>query len=108
MSIDKEKPQDPLYKIDCVGLCFDGEVKITNEKGDTPFCYAGFNETLFFSPNFTCVIGGRGSGKSTLLQLIASAIKNNSFVKGLKHETIQECIKIEPDIDTVDSVEYLA
>ncbi len=108
VSIDKEKPQDPLYKIDCVGLCFDGEVKITNEKGDTPFCYAGFNETLFFSPNFTCVIGGRGSGKSTLLQLIASAIKNNSFVKGLKHETIQECIKIEPDIDTVDSVEYLA
>ncbi len=106
VSIDK--PQDPLYKIDCVGLCFDGEVKITNEKGDTPFCYAGFNETLFFSPNFTCVIGGRGSGKSTLLQLIDSAIKNNSFVKDLKHETIQKCIKIEPDIDIVDSVEYLA
>ncbi|MGL2802210.1 TrlF family AAA-like ATPase [Helicobacter pylori] len=108
VSIDKEKPQDPLYKIDCVGLHFNEYVKITNEKGDTPFCYAGFNETLFFSPNFTCVIGGRGSGKSTLLQLIASAIKNNSFVKGLKHETIQKCIKIEPDIDTVDSVEYLA
>ncbi|MFP6307539.1 TrlF family AAA-like ATPase [Helicobacter pylori] len=108
VSIDEEKPQDPLYKIDCVGLRFDGEVKITNEQGDTPFCYAGFNETLFFSPNFTCVIGGRGSGKSTLLQLIASAIKNNSFVKGLKHETIQKCIEIEPNIDTVDSVEYLA
>ncbi|WRF13580.1 ATPase [Helicobacter pylori] len=108
VSIDEEKPQDPLYKIDCVGLHFNEDVKNTNEKGDTPFCYAGFNETLFFSPNFTCVIGGRGSGKSTLLQLIASAIKNNSFVKDLKHETIQECIKIEPDIDTVDSVEYLA
>ncbi|WRA95017.1 AAA family ATPase [Helicobacter pylori] len=108
VSIDENKPQDPLYKIDCVGLNFDKAIKITNEKGDTPFCYAGFNETLFFSPNFTCVIGGRGSGKSTLLQLIASAIKNKSFVKGLKHETIQECIKIEPDIDIVDSVEYLA
>ncbi len=106
MSIDKS--QDPLHKTDCVRLCFDGEVKITNEKGDTPFCYAGFNETLFFSPNFTCVIGGRGSGKSTLLQLIASAIKNNSFVKGLKHETIQKCIEIQPDTDIVDSVEYLA
>ncbi|WQW29115.1 ATPase [Helicobacter pylori] len=108
VSIDEEKPQDPLYKIDCVGLHFNEDIKITNEKGDTPFCYAGFNETLFFSPNFTCVIGGRGSGKSTLLQLIASAIKNNSFVKDLKHETIQKCIKIEPDIDIVDSVEYLA
>ncbi|GAA8496253.1 AAA family ATPase [Helicobacter pylori] len=108
VSIDEEKPQDPLYKIDSVGLHFNEYVKITNEKGDTPFCYAGFNETLFFSPNFTCVIGGRGSGKSTLLQLIVSAIKNNSFVKDLKHETIQKCIKIEPDIDTVDSVEYLA
>ncbi|WP_237393078.1 TrlF family AAA-like ATPase [Helicobacter pylori] len=105
VSIDKEKPQDPLYKIDCVGLCFDKEVKNTNEKGDTPFCYAGFNEILFFSPYFTCMIGGRGSGKSTLLQLIASAIKN---IKGLKHETIQKYIEIQPNIDIVDSVEYLA
>ncbi|MFP6218376.1 TrlF family AAA-like ATPase [Helicobacter pylori] len=108
VSIDKEKPQDPLYKVDCVGLRFDGEVKTTNEQDDTPFCYAGFNETLFFSPNFTCVIEGRGSGKSTLLQLIASAIKNKSFVKGLKHETIQKYIEIQPDIDIMDSVEYLA
>ncbi|GAA9341640.1 AAA family ATPase [Helicobacter pylori] len=108
VSIDKNKPEDPLYKIDRVELRFDRDEKITNEKGDIPFCYAGFNETLFFSPNFTCVIGGRGSGKSTLLQLIASAIKNKSFVKGLNHETIQKCIEIQPDIDLVDSVEYLA
>ncbi len=105
MSIDEKKPQDPLYKIDCVRLCFDGEVKITNEKGDAPFCYAGFDQKLYFSPNFTCVIGGRGSGKSTLLQLIASKLYDKSLVKGLKHETIQKCI-IQPD--TVDSVEYLA
>ncbi len=97
-----------MYKIDSVGLNFDEEVKTTNEQDDTPFCYAGFNETLFFSPNFTCVIGGRGSGKSTLLQLIASAIKNKNFVKGLKHETIQKYIEIQPDIDIMDSVEYLA
>ncbi|RVY82475.1 ATPase [Helicobacter pylori] len=101
VSIDKEKSQDPLYKIDSVGLNFDEEVKTTNEQDDTPFCYAGFNETLFFSPYFTCVIGGRGSGKSTLLQLIASAIKNKSFVKGLKHETIQKYIEIQPDIDII-------
>ncbi|GAA7168246.1 DNA repair ATPase [Helicobacter pylori] len=108
VSIGEEKSQDPLYKIDSVGLNFDEEVKTTNEQDDTPFCYAGFNETLFFSPNFTCVIGGRGSGKSTLLQLIASAIKNKNFVKGLKHETIQKYIEIQPDIDIMDSVEYLA
>ncbi|NOK31465.1 AAA family ATPase [Helicobacter pylori E48] len=105
VSIDK--PQDPLYKIDSVGLHFNEDVKITNEKGDIPFCYAGFNETLFFSPNFTCVIGGRGSGKSTLLQLIASKLYDKSLVKGLEHESIQN-IKIQPDIDIVDSVEYLA
>ncbi len=108
VSIDEEKPQDPLYKIDSVGLHFNEDIKTTNEQDDTPFCYAGFNETLFFSPYFTCVIGGRGSGKSTLLQLIASAIKNKSFVKGLKHETIQKYIEIQPDIDIMDSVEYLA
>ncbi|BAW76947.1 TrlF family AAA-like ATPase [Helicobacter pylori] len=108
VSIDEEKSQDPLHKIDCVGLCFDGEVKITNEKGDAPFCYAGFDRKLYFSPNFTCVIGGRGSGKSTLLQLIASKLYDKSLVKGLKHETIQKCIEIQPDTDIVDSVEYLA
>ncbi|GAA8751818.1 PHP-associated domain-containing protein [Helicobacter pylori] len=108
VSIDEKKPQDPLYKIDCVRLCFDGEVKIINEKGDAPFCYAGFDQKLYFSPNFTCVIGGRGSGKSTLLQLIASKLYDKSLVKGLKHETIQECIGIQPDTDIVDSVEYLA
>ncbi len=107
VSIDEEKPQDPLYKIDSVGLHFNEDVKITNEKGNIPFCYAGFNETLFFSPNFTCVIGGRGSGKSTLLQLIASKLYDKSLVKGLEHESIQN-IKIQPDIDIVDSVEYLA
>ncbi|GAA7207807.1 DNA repair ATPase [Helicobacter pylori] len=106
VSIDEKKPQDPLYKIDCVRLCFDGEVKITNEKGDAPFCYAGFDQKLYFSPNFTCVIGGRGSGKSTLLQLIASKLYDKSLVKGLEHESIQKCIEIQPD--TVDSVEYLA
>ncbi len=104
VSIDK--PQDPLHKIDYVELRFNGEVKITNEKGDIPFCYAGFNETLFFSPNFTCVIGGRGSGKSTLLQLIASKLYDKSLVKGLEHESIQKCIEMQPDM--VDSVEYLA
>ncbi len=108
VSINENKPQDPLRKIDSVGLNFDKEVKTTDEQGETPFCYAGFNETLSFSPYFTCVIGGRGSGKSTLLQLIASAIKEKSFVKGLKHETIQKYIEIQPDIDIVDSVEYLA
>ncbi|GAA8375979.1 PHP-associated domain-containing protein [Helicobacter pylori] len=108
VSIDEKKPQDPLYKIDCVRLCFDGEVKITNEKGDAPFCYAGFDQKLYFSPNFTCVIGGRGSGKSTLLQLIASKLYDKSLVKGLKHETIQKCIEIQPDTGIVDSVEYLA
>ncbi|RKV25468.1 ATPase [Helicobacter pylori] len=108
VSIDENKPQDPLYKIDYVRLHFDGEVKITNEKGEIPFCYAGFNETLFFSPYFTCVIGGRGSGKSTLLQLIASSIKEKSFVKGLRLETIQKSLKIQSDIDIADSVEYLA
>ncbi|WRF47044.1 AAA family ATPase [Helicobacter pylori] len=108
VSIDEEKPQDPLYKIDCVRLCFDGGVKITNEKGDAPFCYAGFDQKLYFSPNFTCVIGGRGSGKSTLLQLIASKLYDKSLMKGLKHETIQKCIEIQPDTGIVDSVEYLA
>lgn len=40
--------------------------------------------------------------------MIASAIKEESFVKGLKHETIKKYIEIQPNINIVDSVEYLA
>ncbi len=40
--------------------------------------------------------------------MIASAIKEESFVKGLKHETIKKYIEIQPNINIVDNVEYLA
>ncbi|GAA9926773.1 hypothetical protein VN0851_14880 [Helicobacter pylori] len=43
-----------------------------------------------------------------MLQLIVSKLYDKSLVKGLKHETIQKCIEIQPDTDIVDSVEYLA
>ena len=71
--IGKESPTSPLYKLEKVQLNFDENVLWDNEKKDK-FCFADFNEPLYFSPYFTCIIGGRGSGKSTLLNLIANKI----------------------------------
>lgn len=44
------------------------------------------NHSLQFSPNFTCLIGGRGTGKSTILNLLQQKIqpKGNAFFSGRK------------------------
>ena len=71
------------------------------------FCFADFPRPLYFSPYFTCIIGGRGSGKSTLLNLIANKInklddKNKDKLPiDSKEKTI-----LEPNV--VDNIEFLA
>ncbi len=42
------------------------------------FCLTNLREEIFFSPYFTCIIGGRGSGKSTIINLIAQQLGEKS------------------------------
>ena len=72
--IGEESPLNPLHKLEKVQLNFDENVRRISDEIDNIFCFANFNQPLYFSPYFTCIIGGRGSGKSTLLNLIANKI----------------------------------
>jgi hypothetical protein len=63
--IGANAPINPPIRINKVTLDFPVDSKFENEI----FCLSGKNE-IEFSPNFTCLIGGRGAGKSTILNLI--------------------------------------
>lgn len=104
--IGKESPTSPLYKLEKVQLNFDENVLWDNEKKDK-FCFADFNQPLYFSPYFTCIIGGRGSGKSTLLNLIANKIDklDNENKKKLPKDSKEKVI-VEPNI--LNNIEFLA
>jgi hypothetical protein len=59
--ISDKPPLAPILRINDIKIDFPYNTKIN----DDSFCLRGLNE-LSFSPNLTCIIGGRGSGKSTL------------------------------------------
>lgn len=104
--IGKESPPSPLYKLEKVQLDFDKNTVWNNEKKDT-FCFADFNKPLYFSPYFTCIIGGRGSGKSTLLNLIANKIDKLDDENKRKLPTDNKTkIILEPN--AIDNIEFLA
>ncbi|ETD23939.1 TrlF family AAA-like ATPase [Helicobacter macacae] len=104
--IGKESPPSPLYKLEKAQLNFDKNTVWNNEKKDT-FCFADFNQPLYFSPYFTCIIGGRGSGKSTLLNLIANKIDKLDDENKRKLPTDSKAkIILEPN--AIDNIEFLA
>lgn len=66
------KPYLPPIRIEKVETKFPEDTQFESDV----FCFSGENE-INFSPNFTCIIGGRGTGKSTLLNLIHESLKSN-------------------------------
>ncbi len=101
--IGADAPMNPLICINKVEFDFPNDAKFENES----FCLSGKTEILF-SPNFTCLIGGRGTGKSTILNLIHEKLKvgdNKIFQsKKIKDEngkvvSISDCVKIDNDTD---------
>jgi exonuclease SbcC len=94
-------PLDPLYRIDKITFDFPSDTKL----GDEDFCLTG-SKDLYFSPNLTCMIGGRGSGKSTILNLIHEKLQpsqNRFFNKHIlelnNDKSLSDCIKIDDDND---------
>ena len=104
VKIQENKPQPPLHKLEKVKLKFPDDVKWDNDK----FCFAGFDDDIVFSPNLTCIIGGRGSGKSTLLNLIANKIGkgDTKFFSKVKPLDIENSVLFQPE--TIENIEYLA
>lgn len=101
--IGADAPINPLVRINKVELDFPIDAKFENET----FCFAGKSE-IYFSPNFTCIIGGRGTGKSTILNLIHEKLKGgeNKFFQSKKIKDtngkiipINTSVKIDNDTD---------
>lgn len=110
--IGEMPPQNPLHKIDKVSLNFPEDTSYLQTKES--FCLSGKSE-LCFSPNLTCLIGGRGSGKSTILNLIHEKIQSgqNVFFKNNKLNipsqlTIANCITIDDDENEEKYIEFLS
>jgi len=104
LRISENKPQEPLHKLEKVKLDFRDDVRWDNDR----FCFASFNDFIVFSPNLTCIIGGRGSGKSTLLNLIANKTGkgDTNFFNKVSPLDIDKDVIFEPD--TIDNIEFLA
>ncbi|MGM0642000.1 MAG: TrlF family AAA-like ATPase [Thermotogota bacterium] len=102
--IGENKPQEALHKIDSLELKFEHNTRWENEK----FCFSGFQETIYFSPYLTCVIGGRGSGKSTLLNLIAEKIDKaeKNFFSELNPKEVKSKVLFFPE--EIENIEFLA
>ena len=101
--IQENKPSTSIHKLEKVYLSFDESTRWENDK----FCFAGFKDEIVFSPNLTCIIGGRGSGKSTLLNLIAKKIGSTSdYLKDIKPLDIDVNVKFEPE--SIGDIEFLA
>ncbi|TGK77691.1 hypothetical protein EHQ24_18820 [Leptospira noumeaensis] len=103
VKIQELKPIDPPLRINSIEFDFPQDSLIDGTK----FCYRG-KHTVTFSPNYTCIIGGRGSGKSTLINLMHRKMKKNEnsfFKEHILRDSQNNLIDIEKSILTDTSAD---
>ncbi|MCT4171495.1 AAA family ATPase [Elizabethkingia anophelis] len=78
--VSENEPIKPHRTIDSIRFSFPENTLLKNLQTNTEqlFCLRDLKEEIFFSPYFTCIIGGRGSGKSTIINLIAQQLGEKS------------------------------
>jgi energy-coupling factor transporter ATP-binding protein EcfA2 len=111
VTLGENRPFDPLIWLRKASLSF----PISTILKDETFCYSGEHDFLF-SPNYTCLIGGRGTGKSMIINLLQEKFfpKSNEFFKeriftdSVTNDTlrIDDCIDAGNEVDQ-DHIEFI-
>jgi exonuclease SbcC len=107
VKISEQKPREPIRKIESIKFNFPTGtyIKRNNSNDKQEFCLNQLRNEIFFSPYFTCLIGGRGTGKSTIINLLGERLgektdffkENNLITDGKKYD-------IETDINNLVAV----
>lgn len=107
VTISEQKPREPIRKIKSIKFNFPSStfIKRNNSNDKQAFCLNQLRNEIFFSPNFTCLIGGRGTGKSTIINLLGERLgektdffrDNNLIIEGKKYD-------IETDLNNLVAV----
>lgn len=110
--IGENKPFNPTIYLQKANFNFPTTTMLNDEK----FCFSKEFE-IPFSPNFTCLIGGRGTGKSTVINLINEKIspgknkffQENRLVNSLDHQriSINDCVEIGGEVDE-NHIEFIS
>jgi exonuclease SbcC len=76
IKISEQKPREPIRKIESITFNFPSNtfIKRNNSNDKQEFCLNNLKTNIFFSPYFTCLIGGRGTGKSTIINLLGERL----------------------------------
>jgi len=72
---DDPSEEETFAKIEKLEMDLPSDLKIKDKESveAIPFCIQGKQE-IKFSPNLTCIIGGRGSGKSTIIHMLYNLV----------------------------------
>lgn len=82
---DDPSEKEAYAKIANLEVNFPDDLRIKDKQSSErmPFCIQG-KQTVTFSSNLTCIIGGRGSGKSTLVHLLYNLSRKSDIHRLLK------------------------
>lgn len=74
--INENQPREPIRKIESIKFDFpvNTVIKKTGSNDQQELCIKHLKDEIFFSPYFTCLIGGRGTGKSTIINILAEKL----------------------------------
>lgn len=107
VKISEQKPREPIRKIESIKFNFPAStyIKRNSSNDKQEFCLNQLRNEIFFSPYFTCLIGGRGTGKSTIINLLGERLgektdffrDNNLIIDSKKYD-------IETDANNVVAV----
>lgn len=107
VNISEQKPREPIRKIENIKFNFPSStfIKRNNSNDKQEFCLNQLRNEIFFSPYFTCLIGGRGTGKSTIINLLGERLGEKTDFFRDNHLIIDDKkYDIETDVNNLVAV----